>query len=205
MRTIRKVAATLGPMGAILLGGPPVAAQAVALGDGPSIRRRSMSIVAAAAALMVVAALAAPTGAAASSGAIASGTTVSGKVAPFAADGRQVDAAALAGMSDCPLSWFCVWNNTNFSDGPGKWQNNEWRYTNWRHDSCPNKSWNDCASSLYNHGQSCKVTFYENIDFGPGAFFYQLPRGSYLANLALDKWSDGTSPNNKISSHQWFC
>lgn len=57
---------------------------------------------------------------------------------------------------------------------------------------------------MFNNGQSCKVTFYEDPYYG-GAFFYQLPRGSYLANLALDKWSDGTSPNDKISSHKWVC
>ena len=48
------------------------------------------------------------------------------------------------------------------------------------------------------------MTFYENRAF-TGPFFYHLPRGSYLANLALDRWSDGTSPANKISSHKWNC
>lgn len=150
-----------------------------------SLLRRSAAVLAAA--LLALGIMGAP--AAASSGGASSGAA---------------DAVVLAGMSACPLTYFCVWNKANFSDGPGKWANAEWNYTNWSHDSCPHGSWNDCASSVYNHGQSCKVTFYENIDF-EGAFFYQLPRGSYLANLALDKWSDGTSPDNKISSHNWTC
>jgi hypothetical protein len=146
-------------------------------------------------------------------GLLAAPAAAAGAADAMAADGRAVSAAALArARSDCPATWFCVWADANFSRGPGKWQNDEHLYGRWTTSQCPSSppsraTWNDCASSVYNHGDSCRVTFYENEYFNetPGAFFYQLPRGSYLANLAQNTWSDGTSPNDKISSHKWFC
>lgn len=121
--------------------------------------------------------------------------------APAAAERNQITPAA---MSDCPSSYFCVWVNSDFNDGPGKWQNNEGNYANWPHGTCQTGNWGNCASSVYNHGNSCRVSFYDGVN-GTGAFYFALPRGSFLANLALDHWSDGSSPNDKISSHQWVC
>jgi len=112
--------------------------------------------------------------------------------------------ALLRARSDCPLEWFCVWNLANFIDGPGKWKDLEADYWQYDHPSCPWEVWGDCASSVYNHGRNCAVTFYNETE-GGGAYYWALPKGSYLANLAQDTWSDGTSPDNKIESHAWIC
>ncbi|WP_405099769.1 peptidase inhibitor family I36 protein [Micromonospora sp. NBC_01412] len=102
----------------------------------------------------------------------------------------------------CPQTYFCVWAASDFNDGPGKWQNDEANYAAWGHGTCPSGTWSNCVSSVFNNGQNCAVTFYDGSSY-TGAFFYRLQRGGYLANLAYDKWSDGTSPNDKISSHKW--
>jgi peptidase inhibitor family I36 len=123
--------------------------------------------------------------------------------AAVAADGSTASSAAvIQAMADCPSSYFCVWKNSDFNDGPGKWQNAENNYGSWSHASCAGGTWNNCASSVYNHGNSYKVSFFDGTN-QTGAFFYRLPAASYLANLALNTWSDGTSPNDKISSHNW--
>lgn len=109
-----------------------------------------------------------------------------------------------AGMADCPASNFCAWDNYNFSGGPGEWSGNAPNYTFWPHSGCGFTSlytWDNCASSVYNHGTSCNLTFYDGINY-TGAH-YNLPRGSYLARMTLDKMSDGGSANDRISSHRW--
>jgi hypothetical protein len=127
-----------------------------------------------------------------------------GGTAPaVAADGSTAASPAVAkAMSDCPLEYWCIYASPNFGGSPGKWKDAENNYGSWPHAGCPDGTWNNCAQSVYNHGRSYKVSFFDDYDQG-GAFFYRLPAGSYLANLAQDTWSDGTSPNRKIDSHNW--
>jgi hypothetical protein len=111
---------------------------------------------------------------------------------------------AAAGRADCPSSWFCVWVDVDFVGGPGKWQGNESNYTNWLHGGCGVRSlwtWDNCASSVFNNGQSCNLTFYDGINFA-GAW-YNLPRGSFLAFMTQDLMSDQANANDRISSHKW--
>jgi hypothetical protein len=113
--------------------------------------------------------------------------------------------AAATGLADCLLGRVCVWVNTDFSDGPGQWEDNESDYTRYSHPSCgdrASKTWNNCASSVYNHGAHCNIVFYD----GTGMTGATLPlrKGSYLANLTQNDMSDGNPANDRFGSHRWF-
>jgi hypothetical protein len=113
--------------------------------------------------------------------------------------------AALAGMADCPSSWVCIWADTNFGGGtPGKWQDDEDNYGNWKHSTCTrsNGFWSNCASSVYNHGEHCNVAFYDAPNGGGASL--PLRKGSFLAFLTDNRMSDGTVANDRFESHRWF-
>lgn len=122
-----------------------------------------------------------------------------------AADSTVVaDSITPAAVSDCPPTYYCVWVNTDYNDGPGKWAGNQSNYTAWPHSGCGILSlwtWDNCASSVFNHGQSCNMTLYDGINY-TGAYF-RLDKGSQRANLKLNKMSDGGNMNDRISSHYW--
>jgi hypothetical protein len=133
-----------------------------------------------------------------------------GVAASAAADESTASATVMdtsgiaAGRADCPASNFCAWDNYNFSGGPGEWSGNASNYTSWAHSGCGLTSlwtWDNCASSVYNHGDNCNLTFYDGINY-TGAY-YNLPRGSYLARMTQDRMSDGGNANDRISSHRW--
>jgi hypothetical protein len=132
--------------------------------------------------------------------------TLTSLAAPAAAADSTLAAGTItpAAMSACGSGNFCAWVNSNFNDGPGQWAGNASNYTDWGHDNCGLGSlwtWDNCASSVFNNGQHCNLTFYDGINY-TGAY-YNLPRGSYLANMTLDRMSDGQNANDRISSHRW--
>ena len=111
---------------------------------------------------------------------------------------------AAAGRSACQSGNFCAWDNYEFSGGPGQWYGNASNYTRWGHSGCGLASlwtWDNCASSVFNNGNNCNLTFYDGINYTGAS--YNLPRGSYLARMTLDRMSDGQSANDRISSHRW--
>lgn len=117
---------------------------------------------------------------------------------------KTATGSLLASRSDCGSGNFCAWDNYNFSGGPGQWSGNASNWTSWVHTGCGVRSlwtWDNCASSVFNNGNNCNLTFYDDINYS-GAY-YNLPRGSYLAHMDQDRMSDGGSANDRISSHHW--
>jgi hypothetical protein len=110
---------------------------------------------------------------------------------------------APAVKSDCPATYFCVWNSSGYSDGPAKFAGNNTNWGNFSHSSCPSGTWNDCASSGFNNGTSgFGVEVWQNINYGGASAC--LPRGWSLNNFAGFVYP-GTSVsfNNSISSNFW--
>lgn len=110
----------------------------------------------------------------------------------------------VAGREDCGAGNFCAWVNPGFNDGPGQWSGDTANYFGFSHSSCGIvnlRTWNNCASSVFNNGNNCNVRIFADPNYR-GAYI-TLPRGSYLADLRADRMSDGTHANDKISSHDW--
>ncbi|MFI5841868.1 peptidase inhibitor family I36 protein [Catenuloplanes sp. NPDC051500] len=136
------------------------------------------------------------------SGASAASAAVSEKSAPAAESAAVVAQSApvttLAAPANCGATYLCFWNNTNYSDGPGKVSGSNTNWGNFSHSSCPDGTWSDCASSIYNNGTSCvaHVYYYENY----GAPVLNVSRGSGYASLGT---ISGYDWNNNIRSNNW--
>ncbi|WP_344067945.1 peptidase inhibitor family I36 protein [Nostocoides vanveenii] len=89
---------------------------------------------------------------------------------------------AQAAVGDCPSSYMCAWNGTNYNGARLQIQGTN---HNWGVFSEPNCgkyfTWNDCASSLYNHTSNSCFRFYANADFIGG--YHTLKHGDLIANL----------------------
>ena len=109
----------------------------------------------------------------------------------------------MAAKSDCPITYFCVWNSSGYTDGPGKFGGNNANWSNFSHSSCPTGTWNNCASSGYNNGTSgLGVGVWNGVNYGGASAC--LPQGWSLSNFAGYVWP-GTSIsfNNAIGSNFW--
>jgi len=106
-------------------------------------------------------------------------------------------------LSACTSTYFCVWVNKDYNDGPGKFAKDNPYWSDFPKASCPSGTWNNCASSGWNHGTSglgVEVWQYQNY----GGASACLPRGWRLANFAGYVYP-GTSVsfNDSISSNYW--
>jgi len=109
---------------------------------------------------------------------------------------------AAASMSQCASGFFCVWNATGFTDGPGSFGGNNQNWSLFSHSTCPSGTWNNCASSAYNHGSSgLGVNIYVDIDYATGSFCF--PQGTSETNLSVYTYTNGANVNNSISSNFW--
>jgi hypothetical protein len=115
---------------------------------------------------------------------------------PTAADAAAAPQAAPVG---CPSGSLCVWNNPGFTDGPGT-PNGTW--FNFPHPTCPNGTWADCASSIYNNGNSCTARVWSSAGFGGPSL--SITRGTSIANLGAIS-AGGTNWNDNIESSAWIC
>ncbi|MER5897561.1 peptidase inhibitor family I36 protein [Streptomyces sp. NPDC001876] len=120
--------------------------------------------------------------------------------AAAASTGVGTLAAAPAG---CTAGNLCFWVNDNWNDGPGQLYGNNADWGVYSHSTCSTGTWEDCASSLYNNGNSCvaSVYFLEN---------YQTPKLSIsrqsgynsLSAVPLGYGVDGNW-NDNIRSNKW--
>jgi hypothetical protein len=101
-----------------------------------------------------------------------------------------------AGIADCNPGNVCFWVHAGYVDGPGQLSgtNPDWRV--FSHASCPRGNWNDCASSVYNAGRSCKARLHEHINYAGD--WLGLPRGVGVINLEIHDFND------QISSNSWY-
>jgi peptidase inhibitor family I36 len=119
-----------------------------------------------------------------------------------------VPVAAVAVPPGCSSGNLCFWNGADYGDGPGELSGSN---SNWRafsHSSCrkPNnpsdRTWSDCASSIYNNGTSCTAVVWLAAGYGEG--HEALARGQGVRNLST--WHVDTGPwDNNISANNWLC
>ncbi|MER5515974.1 peptidase inhibitor family I36 protein [Streptomyces sp. NPDC048254] len=124
--------------------------------------------------------------------------------APQAVQGAAASAAVSPqAIGDCPSTYFCFWVNLNYGDGPGKFSgaNDDW--SDYSHSTCASGTWNNCASSGYNHGSSgLGVEVWNGTGYtGSSAC---LPKDWSNSNFANLVWpGTSTSFNDSISSNYW--
>lgn len=106
-------------------------------------------------------------------------------------------------QSDCPATNFCVWVNSGYSDGPGKFAGANTNWGIFAHASCQTRTWNNCASSGFNNGTSgLGVEVWDGTGYtGLSAC---LPRGWHTSTFSGLVWpGSNTSFNDSISSNYW--
>ncbi|GAA2125939.1 peptidase inhibitor family I36 protein [Streptomyces synnematoformans] len=101
-------------------------------------------------------------------------------------------AAIVAGRSDCPRLYACLWEHKNFSGK--RWQGKDNNRT------LPSSIDNE-ASSSFNNGIRCTAHFATLPGYGGQILAEGL--GSYRQNLALDPRPGGGNWNDIISSMYW--
>jgi hypothetical protein len=108
----------------------------------------------------------------------------------------------MSDLADCPVNDLCWWVNVNQT---GKMHPVRDAVSNWttqKEPSCPSRTWNDCASTLYNHNPHLAAWLWDNAGDG-GPDFCMAP-GSYLGNLANQDYpSTGFGINDTISANSW--
>ncbi|MFG1807454.1 peptidase inhibitor family I36 protein [Streptomyces sp. NPDC049040] len=131
------------------------------------------------------------------------GSTSASAAQPAASVETAHGSVAPAAKSDCPAGSFCVWVNSNYSDGPAKFSGNNSDWTQFSHASCASGTWNNCATSGFNNGTSgLGVVVWQLVGgSGDGAC---LPRGWALSDFQGYVWPNTTdSFNDSISANVW--
>ena len=124
--------------------------------------------------------------------------------APQAAQGTSSEVVSPQAIGDCPSTYFCFWVNSGYGDGPGKFSGANDNWGDYSHSTCASGTWNNCASSGYNHGTSGLGVEVWN---GTGYTGYSacLPKDWSNSNFANLVWpnSGNTAFNDSISSNYW--
>jgi hypothetical protein len=95
--------------------------------------------------------------------------------------------------SGCSATYFCFWNGTGYSDGPGKLSGTNSNWTAFSHSSCPSGTWNDCASSDYNDGVNDNALLWTAAGYsGSVGIVYRGTGGDFNSTF-----------NNLVSSNSW--
>lgn len=102
----------------------------------------------------------------------------------------------------CPQYFVCAWVDRNFTGPMGRWEHDNADWGDFPNSNCGNGTWDDCASSVYNHGQTCDVWLWSGVIYtGSSLYLY---RGSRLAFLNVNP---GPSPvgswEDIIKSNHW--
>jgi len=110
---------------------------------------------------------------------------------------------ASAAVTDCNPGQLCVWNNTSYTDGPGRFSGSNSNWNNFPHGSCTyNGTWNNCASSGFNDGTTgLGVILWETIGYTEGQFC--MPQGLQVANFGNRTFNNGHNLNNRVSANLW--
>jgi hypothetical protein len=133
------------------------------------------------------------------------GQAVSSRLADAAAH-TTTSLAPAGSPSLCPSTYLCFWVNADWGGAMGKvagtnpWWGARPAFTQ---SQCKSGTWNDCASSLVNHGEFDNAIVYQNINYGGGSQCIEIGTTFYI-DLAHNTYqSNGQSMNDSISSNQW--
>lgn len=114
-----------------------------------------------------------------------------------------VTEAVAAGMNNCPSPYVCFWVNAYYQGAMGKLAGDNQRWDRFSQSQCPHGTWEDCASSTYNHSPVCTVSLWTDRYY-LGGRLWERP-GSHRDNLAFNRADDGQPINDRISSNSWWC
>ncbi|MDQ1647696.1 MAG: hypothetical protein QOJ50_3880 [Cryptosporangiaceae bacterium] len=103
--------------------------------------------------------------------------------------------------TSCAGGDLCFWQDDDKGGAKGRVSGNNSAWS-WSRSGCPDGTWNNCASSIQNNGNSCSVKVYDNAGYS-GAVL-TLTRGTYISSLSgywitfpVDSWNDD------IQSNKW--
>jgi hypothetical protein len=126
---------------------------------------------------------------------------------PTAGSGAAQAAVSPMAVSDCKETFFCFWVSADYKVAMGKVAGDNKSWTAFAQSACEKGTWNDCASSGYNHGTSgMGVRVYENSNYNQDVSGGSkcLPKGWQGSTFTRVYWAGtSTSINDKISSNKW--
>lgn len=126
------------------------------------------------------------------------------KIAPPVTNTAPAVVTAPAAVpAGCSATFLCFWNNANFDDGPGKLSGTNSSWFDFSHSSCPNGTWADCVSSIFNDGTSCTARVWFLAGFGGPTL--EIARGSGISNLTTLPNGVGGTWNDNIEANDWVC
>ena len=104
----------------------------------------------------------------------------------------------------CSSGNVCFWRNANWGDGPGQLSDRNPNWGVFAHQACPNHTWSNCISSVYNAGVSCNAVLWAGTNYTGDSRTYNLTlgRGVGLKDLGNQEVS-GDAFNDVISSNSW--
>lgn len=116
---------------------------------------------------------------------------------------------AHAAYTDCPKSYYCVWQYRNYT---GKYFASEFNIANYATSSAVIRALENKGSSVYNNGTTMRIAAYINADRS-GNWFYlnnaKKPSGAAVRDPNLSNGAGyngknaGANFDNKLSRHQW--
>jgi hypothetical protein len=107
-----------------------------------------------------------------------------------------------AGLTACAPGDLCFWVNAGYLGAMGHVSGNNAFWGVFLQAQCRGGTWNDCASSLYNHGNYDAVLVYQ--DKGPSGAYACVPRTAHWSDLTKYYSNDGHGLNDAISSNAWL-
>ena len=105
--------------------------------------------------------------------------------------------------SSCPSTYLCFWVNANWGGNWGKLAGPNPAWSVFGQSECAGGNWNDCASALYNNGQSDQALVWQNNSYKGG--YACVARGTTMYS-DLANWTyanNSASLNDSISSNDW--
>ena len=97
--------------------------------------------------------------------------------------------------SGCSAGNLCFWVNIGYSDGPGELSGTNANWTAFAHSTCASKTWNDCASSLYNDGVNDNAVVYTNANYSGSSGVITRGTGGDVSAA----WNDVISSNSWVA------
>ncbi|MEW1779278.1 peptidase inhibitor family I36 protein [Streptomyces sp. NPDC086777] len=125
--------------------------------------------------------------------AVASGTSVIAGSASSALSAQVATPAAVP--SGCSAGYLCFWVNSGYQDGPGKLDGSNANWTVFAHPTCQTKTWNDCASSLYNDGVNDNAVVYTDANYSGSSGVIDRGVGGDVSAA----WNDVISSNSWVA------
>jgi hypothetical protein len=97
--------------------------------------------------------------------------------------------------SGCSAGYLCFWVNIGYNDGPGKLSGTNANWTAFSHSTCATKTWNDCASSIYNDGVNDNAVVYTAANYSGTSGVIDRGVGGDLTS----SWNDVISSNSWVA------